>query len=40
MNPIIITIAKYAAFGCQVGVVLCGLGLFIWHLNRMVRGIS
>jgi len=38
MNPTIIAIAKYAAFACQIGVVACGLGLFVWHIARLIRG--
>jgi len=33
-----ITILKYVAFACQIGVFACGLGLFIWHMVRIVRG--
>jgi len=33
-----VTILRYAAFACQIGVVACGLGLFIWHAVRIVRG--
>jgi hypothetical protein len=38
MNPLIITIAKYIAIGCQIGIVGCGLGLVVWHIARLVRG--
>ena len=34
-----ITILKYAAFACQIGVVVCGLVLLAWHMVRLFGGV-
>ena len=35
-----VTIIKYLMFACQVGILVCGLGLLVWHILRLTGVIN